>query len=472
MNKQTDIEEMRKACELDPINYRLLSELAAIEQDRNKKREALEKAIELNDDFAPAICDLGNYYRRHNRPPKAKKFYDMAVEKDPSYYPARMGLARYFDENHLPGKAEEICGKLLKDFSPTVAILSFRTGFHPYPETLAESKEEYLDLLEYKRSDLVTRQALAYIYLNSLKVDKAIEQFDMMLETEPDFLPVLLIKAAILHELDREHEAMAVLREYLAISPEDPEAHELIGECHLALGEKEQAMASWQLSLEIDPHDPDLREHMELLMPREEAFEEKYKVDAFELKETAPDAAERPLDSAIYLADLTVRNIHPGGQSDIFRQKVIKVFNEKGARDAKYFPVTYSPHLQEVDIKSARVIKPDGEIIEAMGPYQRAISNPEGGLYYNYVMKAMIMPKLEPGDIVEMSYRINSITSENMYGGHFGAVYYLRGSLPKQRASYILIAPKDKALQLNPVGITAEPETQIVGEKKISRWDF
>jgi cellulose synthase operon protein C len=56
---------------------------------------------------------------------------------------------------------------------------------------------------------------------------------------------------------------------------------------------------------------------------------------------------------------------------------------------------------------------------------------------------------LEPGDVVELRYRIDDITPRNEFADYFGDVVYLQSNEPVSNAAYVLIAPKTRTLYVD-----------------------
>ena len=53
-------------------------------------------------------------------------------------------------------------------------------------------------------------------------------------------------------------------------------------------------------------------------------------------------------------------------------------------------------------------------------------------------------PRLDPGDVVDLRYRVDEVTPRNEFADYFGEVTYLQSSEPVQNAEYVLITPKNK----------------------------
>ena len=72
-------------------------------------------------------------------------------------------------------------------------------------------------------------------------------------------------------------------------------------------------------------------------------------------------------------------------------------------------------------------------------------------------------PRLDPGDVVELLYRVEDIAPRNAFADYFGEVVYMQSTEPIARSEYVLITPKSRAFYFNKP--TVPNVTQKVEEK-------
>src|SRR5690606_20858718 len=58
-------------------------------------------------------------------------------------------------------------------------------------------------------------------------------------------------------------------------------------------------------------------------------------------------------------------------------------------------------------------------------------------------------PRLEPGDVVELRYRVDDVTPRNEFADYFGEIVYLQNDEPTQNAEYVLITPKSRKVHID-----------------------
>jgi hypothetical protein len=58
-------------------------------------------------------------------------------------------------------------------------------------------------------------------------------------------------------------------------------------------------------------------------------------------------------------------------------------------------------------------------------------------------------PRLEPGDVVELQYRVDDTGERGEFAGYFGELEYLQSEAPVGHAEYVVITPKDRRLYVD-----------------------
>src|SRR5258708_3624470 len=58
-------------------------------------------------------------------------------------------------------------------------------------------------------------------------------------------------------------------------------------------------------------------------------------------------------------------------------------------------------------------------------------------------------PRLEPGDVVELQYRVEDVAPRNAFADYFGEVAYMQSTEPVGRSEYVLMTPKARTFYFN-----------------------
>ena len=86
-------------------------------------------------------------------------------------------------------------------------------------------------------------------------------------------------------------------------------------------------------------------------------------------------------------------------------------------------------------------------------------------------MFIVVFPRLSPGDVVEVLYRVEDISPRNAFADYFGEVHYMQSTEPIARAEYVLVTPKTRAFYFNTPNVPGiKTDTRDEGDKRIYRF--
>ena len=139
---------------------------------------------------------------------------------------------------------------------------------------------------------------------------------------------------------------------------------------------------------------------------------------------------------------------------------------DRGAEDNKQFYVRYTPGVEEVEIRQARIFRrgADGQvqILDAGERDDEDLSEPWYGLYYDNRAEVVRFEGLRAGDVLEVQYLIDDVSAKNQLADYFGDLQFIAEEVPKQRWDYTLIGPTDRAFYTNTPRL---PRPRAAGER-------
>ena len=145
--------------------------------------------------------------------------------------------------------------------------------------------------------------------------------------------------------------------------------------------------------------------------------------------------------------------VHRNGLAETFAQRVVEVKTDHGAEDNKQFYVRYTPGIEEVEIRQARIFRRgvDGQvqILDAGERDDEDLSEPWYGLYYDNRAEVVRFEGLRIGDILEVQYLIDDVSAKNQMADYFGDLQFIAEEIPKRRWDYTLIGAPDRAFYTN-----------------------
>jgi len=287
-----------------------------------------------------------------------------------------------------------------------------------------------------------TVKANAELLLLAALPQKAIAIMEPLVRVHPEAFDVAILLASAHYQQGHPDQALATLDAVLARSPGHVDA--LVEKARLLerLGRTDDAADAYGEALTIQPENRELEEQMEALRPQTESYDTPWRW-SLESLQPRPDAATRYAGQDFYyLASQQVVHVAPAGQASRFTQNIVQVLTEEGARTWRSDRVYYSPGLERVDVISVRVKKVDGSIVEVHERQDYDAGQGTGALYYQRRFAYLDVGALEPGDMVEYTYRTDEVAGENYREGYFGDIWYFDAAVGVERARYVLITPE------------------------------
>lgn len=431
-----------RAAELEPSAEHLVfaAELAESRADRmrfiQQAHEAFPRDLRVRFARADLIAsgpDSGRVLRMLDLPRNTPEGLDAA------WY-----LASLYEERNLKEAALAIVEEGVRITRGSLAWRSRQQrmlaalGRHQAAEAL------FAELVEATPGDRRRLQNRIELAMERGETEHAIAWLDRLRAVAP--IGTLRYSAAVLEGLGRQDESLALFRQLIDICPDEADYHVEYGHALLRAQQEQPAREAFRAALALRPQDPETRQLLERLEPSAPRPDERFAIPAEEFLARREDSSDWP---ATVLQDLTVSTVFETGLSSTFRQYVYQVHTEEGARQMASHPVVFEPGAQWVDIRRARVHKPDGSVVETPMIGARNLASGAYRVYYNTRAQVISFPNLEPGDTVELVYRVEDISRQNAFGDYFGDIHVLQGRVPTTRLEHIFMVPESRTLRFN-----------------------
>jgi len=439
--------EAQKAADAKPADAELQL-IAAILQtdDVNVRRRYLERAVQAAPKSPWARLELARHELNREHADLALSLTNELTVELPNFAPAISLKVRALENLGMPvaaGRVSEAAFTRLA-FVPAIAreAVSQSRRFDRLDEAIARSRM----VLALRYDDTNTRRGLAAMLADQGHIDEAADQYRKVLALDPYDLQTVLRLADLLSANAKTTEARVLFDQARALAPDEPEVYERHGRALLHGSLKDEALVAFTRSLQLRPQNPALKEMVRSLR-------------GDDLGDNAPHAmAMAPLleqakglkgEDAVYLADVTAVRVQSSGLSSRFNQTVVKVMSDRGVEAFRQLPISYSPDRQEVRVLKARITKPDGSVVDSFGDQDRNINEPWTGMYYDTRARILSFPNLEPGDVLEVQWRLDDTAIENLLSDYWGDVDPVQSVFPKRHYLYLVDMPKSRPLYWN-----------------------
>ncbi len=457
LNAPTDVELQLLAAELHTA-------------DVNDRRRFLEAALALDEGHALARVLLGQHELAAERPARALAHARLLRARAPRFGPGLVLHVRALDALGQKAAAHRVLEEAYAGLHHLPAVAREAVASSRRAERLEEAIGRARGVIALRHDDLNTRRGLASLLADVGRVDDAVDQYRKLLALDPFDQGALLKLAELLSANRRLDEGRRLFEQARVAAPDDPEVLEREGRALLHGGQRDAALASFQQSLQLRPQNPALKEMLRTLRGEDTAAAAP---EAFALAKLLEEAKASSAEDAVVLAEVTHVRVQASGLSSRFQQAVVKVNTQRGVEAWRALPITWSPDRQEVRVLKARLTKPDGSVVDSFGEDERNINEPWTGMYYDARARVLSFPALAPGDVLEVQWRLDDTSTENLLSDYWGDVDSVQGVFTKRHYRYVVDMPKARPLSWNretlPKGLRVERVEQ--GDRALYRFE-
>ncbi|MEM7262210.1 MAG: DUF3857 domain-containing protein [Planctomycetota bacterium] len=483
-NTHPDRERFRRANDVAPTavgTYFLADTFArtithTAEREENRWREMLERTIELDPAFDRATLDLANYSQsRFGNLTRATELIEPLISEErraagPSL--RALAFAAAMMEARLGGPAAESFRqertKELLDTTPAPRVRMQEARRLRSEGKLGEARkllERGLALDAVHRS---MRRALVDLTMAEREFERAKALLSIETQAFPHHSSPHVSVAELSASLDDYVSALNSIDRSIALAPQDESLYQRRGEYLLFLDQAPAAAAAFRHSLELDPNQPRLRDYVDRISATTSHFGENERIDTAALIARALEREEPDNDTHRVLLDHLAIRLNRDGTSSRYAQFVARVINDQGTRGFDYYPIPYAFGEQWVEVLSARVHRPGGRVEDAR--IRNRDPEVREGEYPVWSRAWVDLPPLEPGDVVEIEYRIEDL-KQSFFGDYFGERVVFGNTVPVDRKVFSLSAPKEKPLYFHSPRLDLAPVVEETDDAVVRRWD-
>ncbi|MBN1609392.1 MAG: DUF3857 domain-containing protein [Polyangiaceae bacterium] len=461
----------QRAAEAEPTVERLLL-AASLAEDSNGAARWLDQAQQL---AKPGTVELARVLLARaalmvKKPTwrDAMPLYERALALDPDNVDAVRGVAALYDRVRLARTGLAIVERALVRQPRSVTLLSIYASQLRALGRAAEAAEvenRYAALRFDDREFLRRRIELAVARREDVDAERWIAR---LLEADPDSLWALNLASTSYRAMGRSDAALSSLQRALTLAPEDTDTIRALATLEGELGLRDRQLELMERLLVLSPQDRDAREYIDFLRPASVRPDEAYAWEPRRFLRDRGAAADGQTQRT--LRDLTVTTVYENGLSSRFRQIVFQPLSDAAAAMARQYTLVYQSHRQAVRLRGARVFRRDGRVDEAIESGEGAADRPELSMYTSARNFYIQLPRLEPGDVVELRYRIDDVALRNEFADYFGEMVYLQSSEPVANAEYVLITPRSRELSVDVRGLELERSVVEQDKERIYRF--
>jgi transglutaminase-like putative cysteine protease len=444
----------RRAADASPTIPRLLL-AAKVAENRNQRASWIQKAEakmsagpttteeSIQVLLARADCERAGVNGRDAVP-----YYDKVLALDPDRVPAVLAKVDLYQDAGLPETALANLERALARHPTSVGLLRAGVGLLRDEGRETEADEMAARYAALRFDDPTFIRAHIDLAVARRNPTEAGHWIDRLLAANPEGTLALQSAAQAWMRLGDRPRAIAAYKQALENAPDDTDAmHQLATLCGL-VGDGAEQLRLLKRIVELMPQAKEVREELEHLGPIKPAADERYArpPGEFLAGRSAPSGGQVRRT----LVDLQVTSVFPNGLASRFHQVVFQPLTDAAAAESREYEFTYETDSETVQVRAARVYRNDGKVEESTESGAGAMADdPELAIYTTARRYYVHFPRLEPGDVVELQYRVDDIASRNAFADYFGEVVYMQGTEPTKRSEYVLMTPKTRQFFFN-----------------------
>ncbi|MGH7279920.1 MAG: DUF3857 domain-containing protein [Polyangiaceae bacterium] len=459
-----------KAAEKAPTIPRLLlaGELA---ESRNQqaiwieKAEALAKKGGSADEKLEVLLARADHEQSGTTWRAAVPFYDRVLAIDPDNVTATLARFDLFEDAGLHETALAFLQKALDRKPRSVALLGAMVASLRQADRTTESQELEERYAQVRFDDAAFVKSHIELALAQRSPKEAARWVDRYITTNPDSATALQIGAHSYQLMGDRSQAIGLLKRSLDLAPEDTDAMHELADAYGLDGKRDDQLRLMRQILVLKPQDKDVREYLANAEPAKPRADEVYAIapDVFLKKRNAPAAGQNKRT----LVDLQVTTVFPNGLASRFHQIVFQPLSDAAASEAREYGFSFEADSEAVQLRGARVYHANGQTEDATESGEGDVNDPSIAMYTSARAYYVHFPRLSPGDVVEVKYRVEDVASRNEFADYFGEVTYMQSSEPIGHAEYVLITPKSRQFYFNKPNVPGL--TQSTTESKDNR---
>lgn len=467
----------RRAAEKSPTAPRCLlaGELA---ENRNQRAIWIDKAEEIVrragaavplDDRINTLLARAAHARGGANWRDAVPYYEKVLALDPDNVPANLAHVELFSEAGLRETALSMLDRALARRPRSVGLLRATTAALRELDRTTETEEvsERYATLRYDDTAILSdRIELALARRDAALAHRWIER---LVETNPDSGRSLATAAKAYVSLGDRPKAIAMHRRALDLAPDDVATLRALADVYAVGGQTDEQIRLLKKVLELRPQEKDVREYVAHTEPSRPRADEVYARPAAEFLKLRDQPSHGRTRRT--LVDLQVTTVFPNGLASRFHQVVFQPLTDAAAAEAREYGFSFEADTETVQLRGARIYRKSGQIDEAIESGEGATDNPAMAMYSSARAFYVHFPRLDPGDVVELQYRVEDVAHRNAFADYFGEVVYMQSTEPIARSEYVLITPKSRAFYFNKPNVAGlKQKVEEKGDQKI--WHF
>jgi transglutaminase-like putative cysteine protease len=185
----------------------------------------------------------------------------------------------------------------------------------------------------------------------------------------------------------------------------------------------------------------------------------------------AAQMATHPQGDVEALADIRVDRLGNDGLAEGHVQQLWRINTMRGARSFATHSIMYAAMSERLSLVRARVLPRDGGEVAATVSADQPVLDRNSSMYFDSRMRDLRFGRLQPGDLVEIDYRLLPASEVNPWAGYYARLDLFSDGYATRLRRRVLIAPSGKKLYAVEHGLAAA-KVRTEGEETTRIWEM
>lgn len=235
---------------------------------------------------------------------------------------------------------------------------------------------------------------------------------------------------------------LAAIDDEIERAPHHANAYVRRADALIRLSRNDDAAVDLRTAIDLKPQMQSARDQLSFLEVQGERFYDKWRVDDDTLRELAATLNLEGYNAG-NIIDQQVSNIYPGGLSSTYYQSAYAVKTREGAEQLRQFSLGFKPGERNLEILSARVLRPDGSTRETFDSSDHRPYSGPSMMYDDVHTRSIVLSNIQIGDIVVLEYVNHDVGQQNIFDDYFGRLWPIDSQWPTAFARFVLYSPAD-----------------------------
>jgi len=190
----------------------------------------------------------------------------------------------------------------------------------------------------------------------------------------------------------------------------------------------------------------------------------------------AASQAKLPLGDVEELADIRIDRLRGSNPAEYelsgsHVQQVWRINTAEGATSFASHRLMYAAMSEKLCLVRARILRSEGGELPAVVSTDQPVLLREASMYFDSRTREVKFPRLAPGDLVEIEYRLLPATRRNPWAGYYARMEMFRDGFATRLRRRVLVTPRGMKLYAVEDGVGA-PEVRAQREMTTRIWEM